>query len=83
MIHFDDDIPQALTWRNIDFVGFVAILELAGAEFVEALHAGLALGLPALGVAAGPLQFGLDSALVGGLLFFLGGQALFLGFQPV
>ena len=62
-MELDHLVPQARAGRNIDLVGFVALLEIAGLHLLEAVEARLALGLTSLGVGAHPLQFLLDGFL--------------------
>src|SRR5690606_18572121 len=82
-VQFDDLIPQALAGRDVDLVGFAALLEFLGLHFLEALQAGLGLGLATFCALAHPLQLGLHGLGVGGFLLGLGGQAVGLGFQPL
>src|SRR5690606_3820382 len=83
VVQFDDLIPQALAGRDVDLVGFAALLEFLGLHFLEALQAGLGLGLATFCALAHPLQLGLHGLGVGGFLLGLGGQAVGLGFQPL
>jgi len=76
-------VPQSRAGGDIDFIGFVAVLEFLGLQFFKSLQARLALGLTTLRVAAYPLQLGLNGFLVRGLLSFFLLQSLLLGIQPV
>ena len=81
-VGFDHQFAQARAGRNVDFVGLVALLEFCRRQFLEALHAGLALGLARLGIGAHPFQFALQGFAQAFLLALFGGEALFLLFQP-
>ncbi len=63
-------------------MGFVALLVIDFRHLVEALQAGLALGLARLGVAAHPFQFLLHRLHVGVDLLGFGFQARLLLLQP-
>src|SRR5690606_2456277 len=79
----DDLVTQAWTRRNVDFVGLIALLEVARLHFLEARQARLALGLASLGVGANPFQLMLDRFLTRGFLLGFPLQTLLLGFQPL
>ena len=79
---FDHQIAQPRPRRDVQILGFVTLLEFLRFQFLEAGHAGLALGVATLGVGAHPFQFRLHGLGVGGFLFLLDFQPLFLLFQP-
>ena len=81
--HFYDLVAQTGSGRDIDLVGFVALLEILRAHFFETGKAGFALRLPAFGVATHPLQLLFDGFLARSFLFGFCTQALFLVFQPL
>ncbi len=82
-MELDDLVAETRPRRNVDLVGLVALLDLAGLQFLEAVEASLALGLAPLGVGSHPLELVLDGLLAGGFLLGFLGEAFFLGFQPL
>ncbi|MNG89271.1 hypothetical protein D3C79_481300 [compost metagenome] len=82
VLELDDLVAQARTGRDVDLVGFAALLEFLRLHFFKALQTGLGLGLAGLGAFAHPFQFLFHGLLVGALLLGFLRQALGLGFQP-
>ena len=82
-VHLDHLVAQPWTRRNVEFVGFVALLEFLGAHLLKAGQTSLALRLAPFRVAAHPLQFLLDGFLVRGFLLGFHLQTLFLVLQPL
>ncbi|MCY1214074.1 hypothetical protein D9M72_258780 [compost metagenome] len=82
VIELDHFITQALTHRDEDFLGFVALLVVLAVQLVKAGQARLGLGLAALRVLAHPLQFLVQRLLARRFagLFLL--QARFLLVEP-
>src|SRR5699024_7051885 len=60
VVGVDDEIAQPRGRWYVDLVGFGALLESPWLQVVELAQGGLALGLPAVGVAAHPLELMLD-----------------------
>jgi hypothetical protein len=81
-IELEDLVAEALADRDEELVGFVALLVIDFRHFIEALQAGLALGLARLGIAAHPFQFLLHRLHVRVDLLGFGFQARFLLLQP-
>ena len=79
---FHHEFAQARPRRNVQFLGFVALLEFLRFQFLEAGDTRLALGVATLGIGAHPFQFRLHGLGVRGFLFLLDLQTLFLLFQP-
>src|SRR5690606_31896820 len=81
-LHFDHLSAQARSGWNIEFVGFIPLLEFLRAHLLKAGQAGLALGLASLGVGTHPLKLLLDGFLVRSFLLGLHLQTLRFVFQP-
>ncbi len=79
---FHDQIAEPFARRDVDLVGLVALLEFLRGQFLEALHARLALGLPRFRVLANPLEFLLEHLLQAFLLALFLLEARVLLLQP-
>ena len=75
-------LAEALAWRNVQFLGLVALLEVLAGQLLEGAHPGLVLGAAALGVLAHPFQLFLHRLAVGAFLLLFLLQALLLLLQP-
>ena len=82
-LELDDLVAQALGHRDEDLVGLVARWYSTSLSSSKARQAGLALGLPRLGVGAHPLEFLLHRLHARVFLLLLDLEALFLLVQPV
>ena len=82
VVQLDDLVAQTRSRRNVDLVGLVALLEITGLHFLEAVETRLALGLTALGILANPLQLLLDGLVARGFLLGFLLQASVLLLQP-
>ncbi|MNZ39227.1 hypothetical protein D3C78_567160 [compost metagenome] len=82
VLELDDLVTQARTGRDVDLVGFAALLEFLRLHFFKALQTGLGFGLAGLGAFAHPLQFLFHGLLVGALLLGFLRQTVRLGLQP-
>ena len=78
----DDFVAEALTRRDVDFLGFGAFLEFFAGEFVETGETRLVFAVAAFGVVAYPFEFLLEGAAVCGFLFFFDGEAFFFLLKP-
>ena len=74
--------PEALAWRNVDLVGFVALLKFLRSEFLVALQARLGFGLTRLRVGSNPFEFAFERLGERILLALLLGESLRLLFEP-
>ena len=70
ILEFDDFIAEAVSHRDEDFVGFVALLVFVARHFFEAVQTSLALGLSALGILTNPFKLVLH-CLDAGVFFLL------------
>ena len=60
VMELDHLVAQTRAWRNVDLVGFVTGLELAGVHFLKGRQTRLGLGLTTLGAFTHPFQLVLD-----------------------
>src|SRR5690606_3866147 len=79
---FDHQIAEAWSGRNVDLVGFVALLEFLRRQLLVALQARLALGLARFRVGAHPLELALERTTQTLLLLLLHGETPLLLLQP-
>ena len=79
---FHHQFAQPWPRRDVEFLGFVALLEFLRFQFLEPGDAGLALGVAALGIGAHPFQLRLHRLDMGGFLLLLDFQPLLLLLQP-
>ncbi len=77
-----DQLAEPGAGWNVEFLGFIALLEFLRFQFFKAGQTGFALGMAALGIGAHPFQFRLHRLGMRGFLLLLDLQALFLLFQP-
>src|SRR5690606_16214327 len=83
VLELHDLAAQALTRRDEDLVGLLALLVVDRLQLLDAGQSRLALGAAALGVAARPLQLLLDRLLARLLGGFLALEAVFLLLEPL
>ena len=83
VLELEHRIAQPLSHRNEDFLGFVALLVVVGAELFKALQTRLALGLAPLRVLTHPLQLLADGPLTSRFARLFGLESVFFLIEPV
>jgi len=82
IIKLNDLVAKAFARGYINFIGFVAGLELLRIQLVKASQSRFAFGLAALGILTHPFQFLLESLLSSGLLLRFGFQTADFAIEP-